>query len=139
MPKKSKGSSPGAGTQQTGAPFNNPFQGLADLQASLPPGQAGANAETPQSTQTPAAEAVGLAGKLVLRRERKGHGGKSVTLVQGLALQPPALAELARAVARDLGVGARVKDGTLIVAGEQQERLAQWLRSQGASHIVLGN
>src|SRR5262249_53604630 len=53
-------------------------------------------------------------GKITLSRERKGHGGKTVTVVAGLRLDARRLERVARALRRALGAGATV-DGDLVV------------------------
>ena len=45
--------------------------------------------------------------------ENKGRGGKSVTVVRGLALAPDALLVLARELRAACGCGGTVKDGGL--------------------------
>lgn len=75
--------------------------------------------------------------KVVLRMERKGHGGKTVTCVSGLVDAPEdALDELARDLRRALGTGVRVEAGELVVQGEQRERVRKWLAERGVSRIV---
>ena len=76
-------------------------------------------------------------GKLVVRRERKGHGGKTVTLISGLPA--PRLDLLARALRKGLGCGATVENGIIVLQGDIPERAQSWLASHGARQIVLGN
>ncbi len=78
-------------------------------------------------------------GKLVVRRERKGHSGKTATVVGGLGLPARDLDRLARALRRALGCGAIVDGELLVVQGDQASRVQAWLAAQGARRIVLGN
>lgn len=78
-------------------------------------------------------------GKLVVRRERKGRGGKTVTLVSGLARPPAQLEELARALRKALGCGSTVEDGIIVMQGDIVPRVQAWLHAHGAGKIVLGN
>src|SRR5665647_1414312 len=48
-------------------------------------------------------------------RENKGRGGKTVTLVKGLALDPLALAQLGKQLKAACGSGGTVKDGVIEV------------------------
>jgi translation initiation factor 1 len=77
--------------------------------------------------------------KLVVRRERKGRGGKTVTLVSGLALSAPRLEALARAMRKGLGCGSTVEDDTIVLQGDIVPRAQEWLAKHGAKKIVLGN
>ena len=70
-------------------------------------------------------------GMVRVSRETKGRGGKSVTLVRGLALDPAALAALAKALRTMCGSGGTVKDGVIEVQGDHCERVMQALEKTG--------
>ncbi len=76
---------------------------------------------------------------IVVRREKKGRGGKAVTIVEGAGLAGHDLAELARDLAKSLGAGARVEAGAIVVQGEQSERVVAALLKRGLGGIVRGN
>lgn len=76
---------------------------------------------------------------IVVRREKKGRGGKAVTLAEGAGLAGRDLDALARELAKSLGAGARVEDGAIVVQGEQTDRLIAQLEQRGFSGIVRGN
>lgn len=79
-------------------------------------------------------------GKLVLREERKGRGGKTVTVIRGVAGTESQLKELAQRMRRALGCGGSVEDGDVIVLqGEQLERTRLWLEQQGTREVILGS
>ncbi len=64
-------------------------------------------------------------------RETKGRGGKSVTLVKGLALDPTALASLGKQLKAACGSGGTVKDGVIEVQGDHAQLVMDALRKQG--------
>lgn len=74
-------------------------------------------------------------GDCVVRvtRETKGRGGKSVTLVKGLALDPLALAVLGKQLRTACGSGGTVKDGVIEVQGDHCERVIEALKKYGHS------
>ena len=72
-------------------------------------------------------------------RERKGRGGKTVTVVRGVLLQGAMLEDFASEMRRALGTGGSVEDALIVVAGDQVQRAAAWLRARGASRIVIAN
>ena len=78
-------------------------------------------------------------GKIVLRREKKGRGGKTVTLLSGLDLRPAEFELLAKALRKGLGCGSIVEEKTIVLQGDIQQRAESWLRAHGATKIVLGN
>jgi translation initiation factor 1 len=64
-------------------------------------------------------------------RETKGRGGKTVTLVRGLALDEAALEALGKALRSACGAGGSVKNGVVEVQGDHTERVTAWLAAQG--------
>lgn len=65
-----------------------------------------------------AARAIVGDGVVRVSRETKGRGGKTVTLVKGLALDATALAVLGKQLRAACGAGGTVKDGVIEVQGD---------------------
>jgi translation initiation factor 1 (eIF-1/SUI1) len=114
---------------------HNPFAALRG------PGAAPSSslASTPSRSDVDALAAAAGRASVVVRREKKGRGGKAVTIAEGAGLVGRDLNELARAAAKALGTGARVEGGALVVQGEQVERVAAFLASRGLTDVVRGN
>ena len=70
-------------------------------------------------------------GIVRVSRETKGRGGKAVTLVRGLALDPVALAALGKQLKAACGTGGTVKDGVVEIQGEHRDRVLLVLQAQG--------
>lgn len=70
-------------------------------------------------------------GIVRVSRETKGRGGKSVTLVKGLPLDPIALASLGKQLKAACGSGGTVKDGVIEVQGDHALLVMDALRKQG--------
>ncbi len=79
------------------------------------------------------------AGRLIVRRERKGHGGKTVTVVEGLALPDPTLEALARTMRKALGCGSRLDAGRIVLQGDRADAIAAWLTRHGARDVRRAN
>lgn len=79
------------------------------------------------------------ATKLVVRRERKGHGGKTATRIEGLVGSTRELEEAVRDVKRALGCGATLDGRDVVVQGDQGERLLAFLAERGARKVVVGS
>jgi translation initiation factor 1 len=75
---------------------------------------------------TPASDGV-----VRVSRETKGRGGKAVTLVKGLDLEPAALLKLAQQLKAACGSGGTVKDGVIELQGEHRDRAIELLAAQG--------
>jgi translation initiation factor 1 len=67
----------------------------------------------------------------VLRLEKKGRGGKSVTVVAGLPRNQAFLAGLAAELKRACGTGGTAADGAVEIQGDQRERLRPLLAAKG--------
>jgi len=70
-------------------------------------------------------------GNVKVSRESKGRGGKTVTLVRGLALDAMALALLGKQLRSAVGSGGTVKDGVIEIQGDHCERVMEELKKQG--------
>jgi len=112
---------------------SHPFEKLAGLVGRLPPGPD----EPATPAPTPAANA--FAGRIVVRRERKGRGGKTVTVVQGVALRGEALDAFGRALKKALGCGASIEQGDVVLQGDLIDRVEDHLRKLGATNVVRGS
>ena len=70
-------------------------------------------------------------GVVRVSRESKGRGGKTVTLVRGLALDDAALTALGKRLRSACGTGGTVKDGVVEVQGDHAERVVALLQAEG--------
>ncbi len=117
---------------------NNPFAALQSTLGDLP--SAGPVDEPMEPQPDPAdAPPPALRGKIVVRREKKGRGGKTATVVEGLELPAEALAKMAQQLRRSFGCGAHVEGAKLVVTGAQTDRVREWVCGQGATRVVIGN
>lgn len=82
--------------------------------------------ETEETDTLPKAEQ-----KLHVAIERKGRGGKTVTVVKGFEGREDDLKALGRLLKTKCGVGGAVKDGEILIQGEWRERVAALLRAEG--------
>lgn len=70
-------------------------------------------------------------GVVRVSRETKGRGGKTVTLVKGLALSDADLAAMAKRLKAACGSGGTVADGVIEIQGDHVDRLVATLHAQG--------
>jgi len=93
-------------------------------------------------TQRPAApggaRAIPNDGIVRLHRDRKGRGGKTVTLITGVPGGERALADLCTTLKRLCGSGGAVKDGVIEIQGDHRERLAAKLDELGYKVKLAG-
>ncbi len=110
-------------------PLNKPFGGLEALRGKLPPGTPAPAPQAPVPTGVPA--------RAVVRYERKGHGGKEVTRVEQLGLRPADLERWLKEAKQALGCGGSVEGDSLLLQGDQRERLRAWLERRGIARISM--
>ncbi len=70
-------------------------------------------------------------GKVRVRRETGGRGGKTVTTITGLPLNETQLQELLRDLKRRCGTGGTLKDGVLEIQGDHCDALVADLITLG--------
>lgn len=70
-------------------------------------------------------------GIVRVSRETKGRGGKAVTVVRGVDLDPAGLAALGKRLRTACGAGGTVKDGVLEVQGDHADRVVAVLTQAG--------
>lgn len=105
-------------------PFHNPFEALRGKLGDLPQGP---EAKKPKGP-----------ARAVVRMERKGRGGKEVTVVDQLELPPPQLQEWLKDLKNSLGCGGIVEGATLVLQGDQRKRLPKLLEARGVRKVIVG-
>ena len=80
---------------------------------------------------------LSLVDRIVVQFEKKGHGGKRATRVEGLPFCQEVLNRLARELRREMGCGAWVEEGTILLQGDLTERLRDWFAKKGANRVVI--
>jgi translation initiation factor 1 len=74
----------------------------------------------------------------VVRLERKGRGGKEVTVIEKLALEAGALDGWLADLKGALGCGGVREEETLVLQGDQRTRVAELLLAKGVKRVVQG-
>jgi translation initiation factor 1 len=108
-------------------PFHNPFGALRDKLGELPAGPA---PRAPEPRKGPA--------RAVVRMERKGRGGKEVTVIEQLELSARELDVWLKDLKNALGCGGTVETATLVLQGDQRKRLPELLAERGVRKVVVG-
>jgi translation initiation factor 1 len=70
-------------------------------------------------------------GVVRVQRETKGRGGKTMTVIRGLALAPAGLDKLAKQLKSTCGSGGTAKDGVIEIQGDHCDKVMVLLLAQG--------
>lgn len=73
-----------------------------------------------------------------MRFEKKGRGGKAVTVVEKLGLSPRELEAWLGDLKRALGCGGAVEGDALVLQGDLRERVAPLLAARGVRKVTIG-
>jgi translation initiation factor 1 len=73
-----------------------------------------------------------------IRREKKGRGGKTVTLVHDIQLTPADLKALGKKLKAACGTGGTAKDGVIIIQGDHRETIQEALQKLGYKSRFTG-
>ncbi len=68
---------------------------------------------------------------LKVKFETKHRGGKTVTLVLGFAGKEDDIEDFGKKLKNYCGTGGSVKDGEIIIQGDQRDKILQWLLKNG--------
>lgn len=69
--------------------------------------------------------------KLRVSMEKKGRGGKTVTLIRGFIGTEEDLKELGKLMKTKCGVGGSAKEGEIIIQGDFKQRIIDLLKTEG--------
>ncbi len=123
-------------------PFHNPFGVLAPRASRAPAAPDRAPAQAPPPAPAPAAPPARPGQRsiprAVVRIERKGRGGKDVTIVEHLDLGPGDADAWLKALKAALGCGGALEDGRLVLQGDHRSRLPALLQARGVRKVTSG-
>ena len=78
-------------------------------------------------------------GRVDIRRETGGRGGKTVTVVDGfVGIGMPEKEQLTKKMRAACGCGGTVKDGAIMIQGDQRETIARILSEAGFRPVFAG-
>ncbi len=69
--------------------------------------------------------------KLLVRKERKGRGGKVVTVISGFEGSDAEIKALAKSIKQHCGTGGAVKGDDIIIQGDLADKIVQYLEERG--------
>jgi translation initiation factor 1 len=102
---------------------------LEQAQAAVAKGAAGGKESVPAKNR----------GRVDVRRETGGRGGKTVTVVDGfVGIGLPEKEQLAKKMRAACGCGGTVKDGAIEIQGDQRETVARILSEAGFRPVFAG-
>lgn len=73
-----------------------------------------------------------------IQRQKKGRGGKTVTVIMNLQLTPKDAKALSKKLKQAIGTGGAVKDDTIEIQGDNRDRVAEILQKLGYKTKFVG-
>jgi translation initiation factor 1 len=131
-------------TDGGGALGQNPFGALSGAGLPIAPvksavGAVGGGSALAVSASGVAAKPERNRGRVEVRRETGGRGGKTVTTVSGfVGIGPPEKEQLCKKMRGACGCGGTVKDGAIEIQGDQRETVARILTEAGFRAVLAG-
>ena len=118
-------------------PFHNPFGALAGLRPeSSQPAPETAPAK-PAEAPKPVDPRLPAIARAVVRMERKGRGGKDVTVLEQLNLSPMLRQKWLKELKAALGCGGVIEDDTIVLQGDHRKRLPELLTARGVRKVTV--
>ncbi len=114
-------------------PFNAGLAGLAARMGEVPVAREVAAVPLP-AAKLPVKPAPARA---VVRMERAGRGGRTVTVVEKLELRAAELEGWLGDLKRALGCGGVVEGAALVLQGDTRERVGAWLEKRGVKKVTV--
>jgi translation initiation factor 1 len=74
----------------------------------------------------------------VVRLERKGRGGKEVTVIEKLDLGSRELQTWTKELKQSLGCGGAAEGRSIVLQGDQRDRAVSWLENKKVRKITRG-
>jgi translation initiation factor 1 len=96
-------------------------------------GQPVATCRCKAARTTPAGDGV-----VRIQRQTQGRGGKTVTVITGLALGQDDLKALAKTLKQRCGTGGAIRDGAIEIQGDHRETLRTELQAHGLTVKLSG-
>jgi translation initiation factor 1 len=111
---------------------HNPFAALSSLDLPAAPEAVAAPAAAPKPPKK-------NRGRVEIRRQTAGRGGKTVTVVSGfVGIGLPEKEQLAHAMQKACGVGGTVKEGHIEIQGDKRPEVARILAEAGFRPVMAG-
>lgn len=68
---------------------------------------------------------------LICKYEKKGRNGKPVTLIEGFEGSDDELKKISKKLKTTLGIGGSEKDGTIVIQGDNRDKIMKILQEIG--------
>jgi translation initiation factor 1 len=117
--------------------FHRPFAGLGERLGVAPDEGASAPTFPPPDERSATIAPDHAIPRAVVRIERRGRGGKEVTVVERLALPPIEHERWLTALKTALGCGGLVEGEAIVLQGDHRARLPAILAARGVKKVTV--
>jgi len=117
--------------------FHRPFAGLGERLGVAPDEGASAPSPLPPDERSATVAPDRAIPRAVVRMERRGRGGKEVTVVERLGLPPIERERWLTALKAALGCGGLAEGEALVLQGDHRARLPAILAGRGVKKVTV--
>lgn len=75
------------------------------------------------------------ASRLRIKLERKGRGGKVVSIITGFDADPDSIDKIATQLKSNCGTGGTVKNKEILIQGDHRDKILDFLKNKGFSDV----
>ncbi len=91
-----------------------------------------------KSSQIDFSIAIEVIERVILRKEKKGRGGKTVTVLEVRPSDKVDLSVLSKSIKNAIGCGGKIEGTLIVLQGDIAGRVEEWFKSQGVPRITRG-
>ncbi len=91
-----------------------------------------------KSSQIDFSTTIEVIERVILRKEKKGRGGKTVTVLEIRPSDKVDLSVLSKRIKNAIGCGGKIEGTLIVLQGDIAGRVEEWFKSQGVPRITRG-
>lgn len=119
--------------------LHNPFLEISEKLGLIQRDEvAQADDKNKMSSKTDPSLAMDVIERVILRKEKKGRSGKTVTVIEIRPANKVDLSVISKSLKNAIGCGGKTEGTLIVLQGDIAGRVEEWFKSRGVSAITRG-